>query len=145
MCACIVRQDYTGAHIHTLGWTSLQRLFILRRFRRERFQKFKMSRQYLLVLSFETFFIATCLIRPSLHCLIHFSKRLMWLKSNLSNTTKLTMLDSLHQEVGATEIKIATFLIRPNSLLEEVCMHSFKSSNIVGHFQRWAANSYPPA
>merc|ERR1711873_234362 len=55
------------------------------------------------------------------------------------------MLDSLHQEVGATEIKIATFLIRPNSLLEKVCMHSFKSSNIVGHFQRWAANSYPPA
>ena len=56
--------------------------------------------------------IAFCLIRPSLHCLIHFSKRLMWLKSNLSNTTKLTMLDSLHREVGATEIKIATFLIR---------------------------------
>ena len=145
MCACIVRQDYTGAHIHALGWTTPQRLFILRLLRREIFQKFKMTRQYLLVLSFETFFIATCLIRPSLHCLIHFSKRLMWLNSNLSNTTKLTLLDSLHQEVGATEIKIATFLIRPNSLLEEVCMHSFKSSNIVGHFQRWAANSYPPA
>ena len=48
-------------------------------------------------------------------------------------------------DMCATEIKIATFLIRPNSLLEEVCMHSFKSSNIVGHFQRWAANSYPPA
>ena len=47
-------------------------------------------------------------------------------------------------DMCATEIKIATFLIRPNSLLEEVCMHSFKSSNIVGHFQRWAANSYPP-
>ena len=25
--------------------------------------------------------ISTCLIRPSLHCLIHFSKRLQWLKS----------------------------------------------------------------
>ena len=27
------------------------------------------------------FQISTCLIRPSLHCLIHFSKRLQWLKS----------------------------------------------------------------
>ena len=30
MYAGIVRQDYTGAHIHALGWTSPQRLFILR-------------------------------------------------------------------------------------------------------------------
>ena len=103
MCACIVRQDYTGAHIHALGWTSPQRLFILRLLRREIFQKFKMTRQYLLVLSFETFFIATCLIRPSLHCLIHFYKRLMWLNSNLSNTTKLTLLDTLLQEVNVTK------------------------------------------
>ena len=103
MCAGIVRQDHTGAHLHALGWTSPQRLFILRLLRREIFQKFKMTRQYLLVLSFETFFIATCLIRPSLHCLIHFSKRLMWLNSNLSNTTKLTLLDTLLQELDVTK------------------------------------------
>ena len=35
MCACIVRQDYTGAHFHALGWTSPQRLFILHHLRRE--------------------------------------------------------------------------------------------------------------
>ena len=101
----IVRQDYTGAHFHALGWTSPQRLLILK------FPKLKMSRQFLLVLSFETFFIATCLIRPSLHCLIHFSKRLVWVNSNLSNMTKLTLLDPLLQEVGATEIQISTCLI----------------------------------
>ena len=134
MCACIVRQDYTGAHIHALGWTSPQRLFILRHLRRERNPKFKMTRQILLcsflcnifhplhfaktsapsmcsfnnlVLYFKKestllliasvinklstlsapsmidFFpqISTCLIRPSIYCLIHFSKRLGWLKS----------------------------------------------------------------
>ena len=47
MCACIVRQDYTGAHFHALGWTSPQRLFILRHLRRERNPKFKMTRQIL--------------------------------------------------------------------------------------------------
>ena len=36
-------------------------------------------------------------------------------------------------------------LILLDSLLQEVCMHSLKNSKIVGHFQRWAANSYPPA
>ena len=68
MCTGIVRQDYTGAHFHARGWTSPQRLFILRLLRREKFPKFKMTRQFLSALSFETFFIATCLIRPSLHC-----------------------------------------------------------------------------
>ena len=80
MCTGIVRQDYTGAHFHALGWTSPQKLFILRLLRREIISKFNMNRQFLLVLSFETFFIATCLIRPSLDCLIHFSKRIVWLK-----------------------------------------------------------------
>ena len=46
MFACIVRQDYTGAHIHALGWTSPQRLFILRLLRRGRLPKFKMTRQF---------------------------------------------------------------------------------------------------
>ena len=47
MCACIVRQDYTGAHFHALGWTSPQRLFILRHLRRERNPKFKLTREIL--------------------------------------------------------------------------------------------------
>ena len=111
-CAGIVRQDYTGAHIHALGWTFPQELFILRLLRRERYSKLRLARQFLLVLSFETFFIASCLIRPSLHCLIHFSKRLMWLNNNLSNTTELILLDSLFQEVRATEFQIANCLIR---------------------------------
>ena len=134
MCACIVRQDYTGAHFHALGWTTPQRLFILRLLRRERCPKFKMTSQSLQCSSLWNFFhplqfviksvpsmcslfdllhslknettlllmlsvinklstvtapsiinfflqISTCLIRPSLHCLIHFSKRLQWLKS----------------------------------------------------------------
>ena len=98
-CAGIVRQNYTGAHIHALGWTFPQELFILRHLRREIYLKLRLARQFLLVLSFETFFTATCLIRPSLHCLIHFSKRLVLLNSNLSNTIKLTLLDSLLQEV----------------------------------------------
>ena len=33
---------------------------------------------------------------------------------NLSNTTKLTLLDSLLQEVTVTEIQIATCLIQPS-------------------------------
>ena len=45
MCACIVRQDYTGAHIHAHGWTSLQRLFILCLLLTERCAKFKVTRQ----------------------------------------------------------------------------------------------------
>ena len=56
MCACIVRQDYTGAHFHALGWTSPQRLFILRHLRRERNPKFKMTRQILQCSSLWNFF-----------------------------------------------------------------------------------------
>ena len=131
----MLKKDYTGSHIHALGWTTPQRLLILRLLRRERCQKFKMTSQslqcsslwnvfhplqfvkksvpsmcilfnLLLSLKKETTFlfmlsvinklstltapsmidffflqISTCLIRPSLHCLIHFSKRLQWLKS----------------------------------------------------------------
>ena len=56
MCACIVRQDYTGAHIHALGWTSPQRLFILHHLRRERCSKFKVTRQFLQCSSLWNFF-----------------------------------------------------------------------------------------
>ena len=47
------------------------------------------------------FKIATCLIRPSLYCLTHFSKtlRLRKSKQHLSNTTKPIFLDSILQEV----------------------------------------------
>ena len=47
MCACIVRQDYTGAHFHAHGWTTPQRLFILRHLRRGRCLKFSLTRQFL--------------------------------------------------------------------------------------------------
>ena len=40
--------------------------------------------------------------------------RLFFTNINLSNTTKLTLLDSLLQEVTVTEIQIATCLIRPS-------------------------------
>ena len=60
--------------------------------------------------------ISTCLIWPNWYCLIHFSKRLRLLhpNSNLSNMTKLILLDSLLQEVRETGIQIATWLIWPN-------------------------------
>ena len=41
MCAGIVRQDYTRAHIHALGCTSPQILFIFRFLRTERCQNLK--------------------------------------------------------------------------------------------------------
>ena len=56
MCACIVRQDYTGAHIHALGRTTPQRLFILHHLRRERCAKFKVTRQFLQCYSLWNFF-----------------------------------------------------------------------------------------
>ena len=60
--------------------------------------------------------ISTCLIWPNWYCLIHFSKRLRLLhpNSNLSNMTKLILLDSLLQEVRVTGIQIATWLIWPS-------------------------------
>ena len=61
--------------------------------------------------------IAACLIRPSLHCLIHFYERCVSSVNslffiNLYNMTKLVLLDSLLQEVRVTEIQLATCLIR---------------------------------
>ena len=47
MCSGIVRQDYTGTHIHAFGWTSPQRLFIFRQLRRGRCPRFNMTRQLL--------------------------------------------------------------------------------------------------
>ena len=47
MCACKVRQDFTGAHFHALGWTTPQSLFILRHLRREWSQKFSLTRIFL--------------------------------------------------------------------------------------------------
>ena len=129
-----LKKDYTGSHIHALGWTTPQRLFILRLLRRERCPKIWKTSQSLQCSSLWNFFhplqfviksvpsmcslfnlllslkkeptwlfmlsvinklstltapsmidfflqISTCLIWPSLHCLIHFSKRLLWLKS----------------------------------------------------------------
>ena len=60
--------------------------------------------------------ISTCLIWPNWYCLIHFSKRLRLLhpNSNLSNMTKLILLDSLLQEVRVTGIQIVTWLIWPS-------------------------------
>ena len=57
MYAGIVRQDYTGAHIHSLGWTSPQRLFILRLLRREICQNLKWLVNLCNALPFEFFFI----------------------------------------------------------------------------------------
>ena len=45
MCAGLVRQDYTGACINALGWTSPQILFILWLLRRKRCPTLKMTRQ----------------------------------------------------------------------------------------------------
>ena len=169
-CAGIVRQDYTGAHIHALGWTSPQRLFILCLLRRERCQNSKWLRNLCNALPFETFFnlynfhksqchlcvafinygfllkkgsilllilsvfnklstlsvpsmivfffleISTCLFRPSLYCLVHFSTRLQDLNSKrkLVYMTMLILLDSVLQEVRATEIQIGTCVIWPS-------------------------------
>ena len=55
MNARIVRQDYTGAHFHALGWTSPQRVFILRHLRRESCSISILTRQFSNALSFETF------------------------------------------------------------------------------------------
>ena len=38
--------DYTGAHFHAHGWTTLQKLFILHLLRREILLKFNMTRQF---------------------------------------------------------------------------------------------------
>ena len=64
--------------------------------------------------------IATCLIWPSLHFLIQFSKRIRWGKSS---KTKPTFLDSLFQEVCMYWFKTMsvgdTFLTMQNLFLEE--------------------------
>ena len=140
MCACIVRQDYTGAHFHALGWTSPQRLFILRLLSRERCPKFKITRQILQCSSLWNFFqplqfaIKSAPSMSSLfNLLLSFEKESTLLliasvinklstlsapsmidfffKFNLSNTTKHILLDSLLQEVRVTEFQIATCLI----------------------------------
>ena len=51
-----LKKDYTGSHIHALGWTTPQRLFILRLLRRERCPKFKMTSQSLQCSSLWIFF-----------------------------------------------------------------------------------------
>ena len=57
MRACIVRQDYTGAHFHALGWTTPQKLFILRHLRRGRCLIFSLTRQILYCSFLWNFFI----------------------------------------------------------------------------------------
>ena len=139
MYACIVRQDYTGAHFHALGWTTPQRLFILRLLRRERCPKIWMTSQSLQCSSLWNFFHPLQFVIKSVPSMCRLFDLLLSFKKEttllfmlsvinklstltapsminffLSNMTKLTLLDSLFQEVTVTEIQIANCLIRPS-------------------------------
>ena len=89
MCACIVRQDYTGAHIHALGWTSPQRLFILRLLRRERCPKFKITRQILLCSSLWNFFHPLHFAKKSAPSMCRFFNSLLYFEKESSRLKRL--------------------------------------------------------
>ena len=128
----MLKKDYTGSHIHALGWTTPQRLFILRLLRRERCPKFKMTSQSLQCSSLWHFFYPLQFVIKSVPSMCSLFNLLLSLKKettlllmlsvinklstltapsmidffftniNLSNMNKLTLLDSLLQEVTVT-------------------------------------------
>ena len=86
MCACIVRLDYTGAHIHALGWTTPQRLFFLHHLRRGRCLKFSLTRQILLTLSFETFWsFIVCIKFSAIYVYFFIIYSFLFSKNHISN------------------------------------------------------------
>ena len=99
-----LKKDYTGSHIHALGWTTPQRLFILRLLRRERCPKSEMSSQSLQCSSLWNFFHPLQFVIKSVPSMCSLFNLLLYLKKETTLLFMLSVINNLSTLIAPSMI-----------------------------------------